>query len=107
MSGRLQDESPNGTAFACTPREQVQRADDVHLMRAPLIHVERVDARHRVHDGVDADGSHELADQGVADVELEVISAAEVVTRLAGVDADDFGDAWVVAQPLHEQSSPP
>ncbi len=76
-------------------------------MRTSWVHVEGVDARQRVHDCVDADGSHELADQRVTDVELQVVGASQVVTGLAGVDADHLGDAWVFRQALHEQCSPP
>ena len=76
-------------------------------MRAPRVHVERVDAGQRVHDGVDADRAHELADQRVADVELQVVGAPQVVARLADVDADDLGDVGILDEPLHDQRAPP
>src|SRR5581483_6257297 len=58
-------------------------------------------------DGVDADGAHELADERVADVELEVVGAPEVVSRLTDVDADDLGDVGILDQALDEQRAPP
>ena len=70
-------------------------------MRAGGVHVERVDAGQRVHDGVDADRPHELADERVPDVQLQIIGAAEVVARLANVDADDLRHVGVVDQALH------
>src|SRR5689334_12808933 len=76
-------------------------------MRARGVHVERVDPREGVDHGVHPDGAHELADQRVADVELQVVGAAEVVPRLADVDADDFGDVWVFDQALHYERAPP
>jgi hypothetical protein len=55
VAGRLEDEARHRAALSGTAREQVERADHVHLMGAPRIHVERVDAGQRVHDGVDSD----------------------------------------------------
>jgi hypothetical protein len=89
VSRGLEDEAPDRAAFACAAREEIQSADHVHLVRTRWIHVEGVDARERVDHGVDADRADELADQGVPDVQLQVVRPAEVVARLADVDADD------------------
>ena len=76
-------------------------------MRAARVHVERIDAGQRVHDRVNAYRSHQLADQRVPDVELQVVGASEVVARLADVDADDLGHVRVLDEALHEQRAPP
>ena len=107
VARRLQDEAPDGAAFAGAPGKQVEGADHVHLMGAARIHVEGVDAGEGVDDGVDADRAHELADEGVTDVELEVVGATEVVVRLADVDADDLRDVRVLDQALHDKGAPP
>src|SRR3954453_9911350 len=107
MAGRLEDEGGHGNIRSRATGQQVQRADDVHLVRAARVHVEGIDSRERVYDRVDADRTHQLADQRVADVELQVIGAPEVVAGLADVDADDLGDARVIHQALNEQCAPP
>src|ERR1700687_338684 len=107
MPGRLEHESPDWASFAGAPRQQVQRANHVHLMGATWIHVEGVDAGQRMHHGVDVDRSHELSDQRVTDVELEIVGASQVITRLAGIDADNLAHAGVFHQALHEEGSPP
>src|SRR5260370_20605782 len=76
-------------------------------MRAPRVEVERIHTSERVNDSVDAHRPHELADERVADVELEVVRAAEVVPRLADVDTDHLGDVRVFDEALHGESSPP
>ncbi|OLD24978.1 MAG: hypothetical protein AUJ02_06525 [Chloroflexi bacterium 13_1_40CM_3_65_12] len=76
-------------------------------MSAPRVEIERVDAGERVHDRVDAHRSHQLADEGMTYVELEVVGAAEVVSRFADVDADDLRDIRVLDQSLHDERSPP
>jgi len=96
MARGLEDETRHRAAFPGTTCQQVEGADHVHLVRAPWIHVERIDAGQRVHDSVDPDRSHQLADERVADVELQVVSAAEVVARLADVDADHLGDVGIL-----------
>ena len=60
-----------------------------------------------MHDRVDADGSNELSDERVADVELEVVGAPKVVTWLADVDADDLCDVRVLHEALDDECSPP
>src|SRR5437016_1256729 len=92
---------------AGTAREQVQGADDVHLVRSRRVHIEGVDTRQRVHDRVDTHRADELADERVADVELQVIRAAEVVARLPDVDPDDVRDVGIFRQALHHQRAPP
>src|SRR3982074_1038082 len=107
MARRLEHESPRRTSFAGTSREQVQRADDIRLMSTARVHVERIDARHRVHDGIDANGAHQLANERVTDVELQVIGASEIVAGLASVDADDLGDIRIFNEALHKKCTPP
>ena len=107
VAGRLEDEAADGAVGPGTAGEQVQGSDHIHLVRPARVHVERVDACQRVDDGVDAHGAHELADQGVADVELQVIRAAEVIARFADVDPDDLGDVGILDQPLHHERTPP
>ncbi|TMB42007.1 MAG: hypothetical protein E6J53_10110 [Chloroflexi bacterium] len=48
-----------------------------------------------------------LADQRMTNVKLQVVGAAEVITRLADVDADHLGDIRVLDQALDEQGTPP
>ncbi len=103
----LEDEAGHRAARAGATRQQVERADDIHLMGAMRIHVERIDPRQRVYNGVDPDRPDQLADERVADVEIEVVGAAQVVARLAGVDADNLGDIRIIDQALHDQRTPP
>ncbi len=58
-------------------------------------------------DGVDSHRPDQLADQRVANVELQEIGVAEVVLRLPDVDGDDLLDGGVVHQALDEESPPP
>jgi hypothetical protein len=60
-----------------------------------------------VHDGVDADGADELADQRVANVELQKVGTPKILVRLLGVDADDILDVWHFDQALDEICAPP
>src|ERR1700694_4375815 len=95
VAGGLEDEAGYGAALAGTPGQQVEGADHVHLVSTSWIHVERIDAGQRVHDGVDPNRSDQLADERVTDVELQVIGTAQVVARLPGVAGDDLGGATV------------
>src|SRR5207237_5948454 len=88
VAGGLDHEAAHRAVGPGASGEQVERADDVHLVRAAGVHVERVDASEGVHDGVDADRANQLADQRVPDVELQIVGAPQVISRLADVHAD-------------------
>ena len=72
-------------------------------MRASRVHVERIDARESVHDGVDSHRADELADERVADVELQVVGPPQVVSRFADVDTDDLGDVGILYEALYDE----
>ena len=107
VAGRLQDEAAHRAVPAGAAGQQVEGADHVGLVRAPRIEVEGVDRGAGMHHGVDADRAHQLADQRMADVELQEIRTPKVVVRLAGVDADHLGHLGLGDQALHQQRSPP
>ena len=76
-------------------------------MRQPGVLLEGVDHDLGVDDGVDPDRPDQLADQGVADVELQEVGVTEVVVRLGGVDTDDLLDTGLLDEPLDEEGTPP
>ncbi len=104
---RLEHHAAHRRVIAGQPGEQVERPDDVRLVCRTGVLLEGIGGDLGVDDGVDPDRPDQLADQRMADVELQKVGLAEVLVRFLGVDPDDLLDRRLLAQPLDEERSPP